>query len=178
MPVANVRALVTCLLLFASVSVGTHRLEAQDAANYQTDFAPDEFAARRTRIYDAIGRTGIAVVQGATGVPGFSVFRQSNDFYYLCGVESAHGYLLLNGRSRTSTLYLPHRDEGRERNEGKILSVEDSVLLKQLTGVNAVRGLEQMAADLTGADLLRHPAVTRNTPCPLHTSYGTDQPTR
>jgi Xaa-Pro aminopeptidase len=164
------RALLACLLLLASAAVGPGRLSAQDAVPYQTDFTREEFAARRARVYDAIGRDGMAVVQGATGVPGFSVFRQSNDFYYLCGVESAHGYLLLNGRSRTTTLYLPHRDEARERNEGKILSVEDSVLLTQLTGVNAVRGLEQLAADLTGADLLRPPAMTLHTPlAPMET---------
>lgn len=114
---------------------------AYTAYAYQTDFTPAEFAARRARVYDAIGTQGIAVVQGASGLPGFSVFRQANDFYYLCGVESAHAYLLLNGRSRTTTLYLPHRDEARERNEGRIFSVEDSTLLVRLTGVDRVRGL-------------------------------------
>ena len=171
MSVAKVRARAACLLLLASASLGSsHRLEAQDAAHYQTDFTRDEFAARRARVYDAIGRDGIAVVQGASGVPGFSVFRQSNEFYYLCGVESAHGYLLLNGRARTTTLYLPHRDAARERNEGKMLATEDSVLLKQLTGVDAVRPLEQMAQDLTGADLLRPPAMVLHTPlAPMET---------
>jgi Xaa-Pro aminopeptidase len=171
MSVAKVRARAACLLLLASASLGSsHRLEAQDAAHYQTDFTRDEFAARRARVYDAIGRDGIAVVQGASGVPGFSVFRQSNEFYYLCGVESAHGYLLLNGRARTTTLYLPHRDAARERNEGKMLAAEDSVLLKQLTGVDAVRPLEQMAQDLTGADLLRPPAMVLHTPlAPMET---------
>lgn len=171
MSVAKVRARAAYLLLLASASLGlSHRLEAQDAAHYQTDFTRDEFAARRARVYDAIGRDGIAVVQGASGVPGFSVFRQSNEFYYLCGVESAHGYLLLNGRARTTTLYLPHRDAARERNEGKMLAAEDSVLLKQLTGVDAVRPLEQMAQDLTGADLLRPPAMVLHTPlAPMET---------
>jgi Xaa-Pro aminopeptidase len=171
MSVAKVRARAACLLLLASASLGSsHRLEAQDAAHYQTDFTRDEFAARRARVYDAIGRDGIAVVQGASGVPGFSVFRQSNEFYYLCGVESAHGYLLLNGRARPTTLYLPHRDAARERNEGKMLAAEDSVLLKQLTGVDAVRPLEQMAQDLTGADLLRPPAMVLHTPlAPMET---------
>jgi Xaa-Pro aminopeptidase len=171
MSVAKVRARAACLLLLASASLGSsHPLEAQDAAHYQTDFTRDEFAARRARVYDAIGRDGIAVVQGASGVPGFSVFRQSNEFYYLCGVESAHGYLLLNGRARTTTLYLPHRDAARERNEGKMLAAEDSVLLKQLTGVDAVRPLEQMAQDLTGADLLRPPAMVLHTPlAPMET---------
>ncbi len=137
---------------------------ARPAHAYQTDFAREEFVARRAQLYDAIGRQGIAVIQGASGVPGFSVFRQSNEFYYLSGVESAHGYLLLNGRSRSTTLYLPRRDEGRERNEGKILAVEDSVLLVQLTGVDRVRGIESLAQDLTGADLLRPPAMALYTP--------------
>jgi Xaa-Pro aminopeptidase len=103
-------------------------------------------------------------VQGASGVPGFSVFRQSNDFYYLSGVESAHGYLLLNGRTRTTTLYLPHRDDARERSEGKSLSAEDTTLVMRLTGVERVRGLESLASDLIGADLIRPPAMTVYTP--------------
>ncbi|MBP6773957.1 MAG: aminopeptidase P family protein [Gemmatimonadaceae bacterium] len=139
-------------------------MRAQEKNGYQTDFTVEEFAARRAKNYDAIGSRGIAVVQGASGVPGFSVFRQSNDFYYLSGVESAHAYLLLNGRSRTSTLYLPHRDEGRERSEGKILSAEDTSLVRQLTGVDQVRGLESLSRDLVGADLIRPPALALYTP--------------
>ena len=139
-------------------------VRAQEKHWYQADFTASEFAARRARIYDAIGAQGIAIVQGASGVPGFSVFRQANDFYYLCGVESAHAYLLLNGRSRTSTLYLPHRDEGAERSGGKILSMEDAALVMRLTGVEQVHGLESLASDLIGADLIRPPALTLFTP--------------
>lgn len=143
---------------------------AQGPAVYQTDFSAEELGARRARVYDAIGREAIAVVQGASGVPGFSVFRQSNDFYYLTGVESAHAYLLLNGRSRAATLYLPHRDEGRERSEGKMLSVEDSSFLVTATGVTRVRALEDLARDLVSADLLRPPALALYTPlAPMET---------
>ncbi|WP_158514930.1 M24 family metallopeptidase [Gemmatimonas phototrophica] len=138
--------------------------QKQDKHYYQTDFAAQEFMARRSQVYDAIGRQSIAVMQGASGVPGFSVFRQSNDFYYLTGVESAHAYLLLNGRTRSATLYLPHRDEGRERNEGKTLSAEDSTLVKQLTGIEQVRGIEHLSSDLIGADLIRPPALALYTP--------------
>lgn len=137
---------------------------AQEKHYYQTDFSIEEFAARRTRVYDAIGDKAIAIVQGARGLAGFSVFRQSNEFYYLCGVESAHAYLLLNGRSRKTTLYLPHRDEGREAGEGKTLSAEDAVLVKKLTGVDNVRGLEFLSSDLIGADLIKPPALTVFTP--------------
>jgi Xaa-Pro aminopeptidase len=159
MRILSPRPLAAALLLLASAAGN-----AQTSHGYQTDFSKEEFAARRAQVYDAIGQQGIAVVQGASGVPGFSVFRQSNEFYYLSGVESAHAYLLLNGRSRRSTLYLPRRDAGREQSEGKILAVEDSLLLVQLTGVDQVRGLEQLSQDLVGADLLRPPAMALYTP--------------
>ena len=137
---------------------------AQEKYWYQSDFTPSELAARRAKIYDAIGAQGVALVQGAAGQPGFSIFRQSNDFYYLCGLESEHAYLLLNGRSRTATLYLAHRDEGREQSEGKRLSAEDAALVTRLTGVEQVRALERLAPDLVGADLIRPPALTLFTP--------------
>ncbi|MCU0623363.1 MAG: Xaa-Pro aminopeptidase [Gemmatimonadaceae bacterium] len=159
-----------CALLLASVAgaAGAPSLPAQSGASamagYQQDFSATELAARRTRVYEAIGPRAIALVQGAAGVPGFSVFRQSNETYYLSGVEAPHAYLLLNGRARTTTLYLPHRDAAREAGEGGMPSVEDSAALTARTGIERVRPLEQLAADLTGADLLRPPALTLYTP--------------
>ena len=43
--------------------------------------------------------------------PGYTRFRQSNDFYYLCGIETPHAYLLLDGETKKATLFLPHRNE-------------------------------------------------------------------
>lgn len=137
---------------------------AQERHYFQKDFSISDFAGRRAKIFDAIGNNAIAVIQGAGGLAGFTVFRQSNSFYYLSGVESAHAYLLLNGKNRKSTLYLPHRDTGRENGEGKVLSAEDADLVIQLTGVNQVRALEYLSADLVGAELLRPPALTLYTP--------------
>jgi Xaa-Pro aminopeptidase len=97
-------------------------------------------------------------MQGTNGLAGFNGFRQSNNFYYLCGLESAHAYLLLNGKNKKTTLYLPHRDEGRERGEGKVLSAEDADLVQELTGVDRVRGLEFLSIDLVGTGLIRPPA--------------------
>jgi Xaa-Pro aminopeptidase len=130
----------------------------QDNHHYQTDFSKEEFTARRMRIMESIGSDAVALVQGASGLPGFSVFRQSNTFYYLTGLETAHAYLLLNGRTKQAILYLPHRDEGRESNEGKVLSAEDSELIKQLTGVNHVKAIEFLSADLVSTGLIRPPA--------------------
>src|SRR5262245_55815313 len=92
---------------------------------FTTDFPPAEFAARRARVYAAIG-DGLALVQGAPSPPGYTRFRQSNEFYYLSGIEVPHAYLLLDGASSQAALYLPHRNTARERSEGKVLSAEDA----------------------------------------------------
>ncbi|HMJ70428.1 MAG TPA: aminopeptidase P N-terminal domain-containing protein [Cyclobacteriaceae bacterium] len=131
---------------------------AQNNHHYQTDFSREEFAGRRGKIFNAIGTNAIAVIQGAAGIPGFTVFRQSNTFYYLTGLETAHAYLLLNSKNRQSTLYLPHRDEGVERGQGKVLSAEDAELVKQLTGIEHVKGIEFLSADLVSTGLIRPPA--------------------
>jgi Xaa-Pro aminopeptidase len=145
---------VTLLVIFCFGSMAL----AQDQHRYQTDFSKEELAARRAAIYASIGNKAVAVLQGAAGIPGFTVFRQANNFYYLSGIESPHAYLLLNGRNKTSTLYLPHRDVGMEQNQGKVLSMEDAALIKQLTGIERVKGLEDLSADLSGTGLLRPPA--------------------
>ena len=136
----------------------------QEKHYFQTDFSVDEFAGRRAKVFEKIGKDAIALIQGASGVDGFSLFRQSNSFYYLCGLETAHAYLLLNGRNKRATLYIPHRDSGRERGEGKTLSAEDADLVKTLTGIDQVRGVEFLSLDLVGTGLIRPPAPTLYTP--------------
>lgn len=131
---------------------------AQNNHHYQTDFSKEELAARRNTILNTIGNKAVAVMQGAAGIPGFSVFRQANNFYYLTGIETPQAYLLMNGRSRSSTLYLPHRDASTEKNEGGVLSAEDAELIKQLTGIEQVKGIEFLSADLVGTGLIRPPA--------------------
>ncbi|UZR98820.1 M24 family metallopeptidase [Chondrinema litorale] len=152
------------ILTWLFLSVSMLSAIAQDKHHYQSDFSIEDFAVRRTTIFEAIGNKAIAVIQGASGVSGFSIFRQSNTFYYLTGLETDHAYLLLNGRNRQTTLYLPHRDEGREKGQGKILSAEDGDLVKQLTGVDRVRAIEFLSSDLISTGLIRPPAPLLYTP--------------
>ena len=139
-------------------------MAAQENHRYQTDFSIEEFAERRTRVLDVIGDNAIALVQGAAGRAGFSIFRQSNTFYYLTGLETDHAYLLLNGKNGQSTLYLPHRDEDREKGQGKILSAEDAGLVKKLTGIDKVKGYEHLSADLLRTGLIKSNAPKLYTP--------------
>ena len=120
----------------------------QDVPLFTTDFPVEEFQARRERVYDAIGPNALAVVQGAPSPVGYVRFRQSNGFYYLTGVESPHAYVLLDGTSRTTRLYLPHRNPRREASEGKLLSAEDGELVMELTGVESVHGTDLLSEHL------------------------------
>ncbi len=132
-----------CLLL--AVLLLSANLFAQDVPLFTSDFTTKEFAARRSKIYDAIGANAVALMQGAPSAVGYVKFRQSNEFYYVCGIEVPHAYLLLNGATKTASLYLPHRNEARERSEGKMLSAEDADLVKQLSGIDNVYGIDLLA---------------------------------
>lgn len=130
------------IVFMASVSYG------QDVPLFTSDFTPEEFRERREKVFDAIGPNAVAVVQGAPSPMGYVRFRQTNSFYYLCGIESPHAYLLLDGSSREASVYLPHRNPGRESSEGKLLSAEDEELTMQLAGVDAVHGVDLLSEHL------------------------------
>src|ERR1043166_6237482 len=159
----KLRWLMVLGLLLAPV-----RVCAQEGFSpFTTDFPPEEFAARRAKIYAAIGETGIALVQGAPSPAGYTRFRQSNEFYYLCGIEVPHAYLLLDGATRRATLYLPHRNEGRERGEGKMLAAEDSDQIRQMAGVEGVYG-----TDVLNEHLVRYAYFRRTLYTPLSPAEG------
>lgn len=119
-----------------------------DVAYYTDDFPPEEFAERRARVFDAIGPNAAAVIQGAPSPEGYARFRQSNEFYYLTGIEVPHAYLVLDGSTQQTTLFLPHRHEARERGEGRMLSAEDEAFLREHAGFNAVAGTDLLAEKL------------------------------
>jgi len=146
---------------FAEIETG--QATARDAAwdekkrsLFQTDFPSDEFRARRTKIFEAIGRGAHALVPGAPPARGFEVFRQTNEFYYCCGLEVPQAYLLLSGADRTAALYLPHRPEKR-RAEGDSLAAEDADLIRERTGVDAVYGPEALSDHLSTVSTLYVP---------------------
>ena len=150
--------------LFALTLSLTWAVTAQEGFSFfTTDFPPEEFAARRAAVYDAIGKGAVAIVQGAPTPDGYSRFRQSNDFYYLCGVEVPNAYLVLDGASRKATLYLPHRNDGRERGEGKVLSAEDAEEVRKLSGVDEVAGTDLLGEHLART-LQRRAPLTAYTP--------------
>ena len=123
---------------------GAVAVRGEAAPYHQTDFPPEEFKARWEVIFNKIGNQAVAVVQGAARTNGFIFPRQTNEFYYLCGIETPGSYLLLDGRTRKTTLYLPARDARLESAEGKVLSAGDADLVKSLSGADEVLSTDAM----------------------------------
>jgi Xaa-Pro aminopeptidase len=121
---------------------------AQAGRAFTTDFTTQEFAARRAKVYDAIGRDGLALMQGLPSVHSSAVFRQSNEFYYVTGVVAPQALVLLDGATRRTILYLPKQDTRRAAVEGELLSSDDPVRTATLTGVDEVKPPDQLLADL------------------------------
>jgi Xaa-Pro aminopeptidase len=102
----------------------------------------EEFAARRARVAEAIG-DAVAIVHGAAEYPAYVKFRQANQFFYLCGVEVPRAILVIDGRAKRSTLFLPPRNERLERSEGPVFVPGPEAL--RLTGVNDVQPRDAFA---------------------------------
>ena len=129
------------LVVTAALSVWVAQPAAQ---HYQSDFPSEEFRARWNRVFERIGDQAVAAVQGVPMTNGYILPRQHNSFYYLSGIETPGSYLVLDGRTKRVTLYLPPRNAGLEAAEGKVLSADDVDLVKKLTGVDDVQSTAAM----------------------------------
>jgi Xaa-Pro aminopeptidase len=87
---------------------------------------------------------------------GFVPLRQSNEFSYLCGLQTAQSYLLLDGREGSSALFLPPRGRG-QLEEGAPPGLEDGDLVRAITGVEDVLPVSGLADRLVDARLIYTP---------------------
>jgi Xaa-Pro aminopeptidase len=124
---------------------------------FQTDFPAEEFIARRAKVAKAIGSSAVEVLRGAPATGAQDLFRQTNDFYYLSGIEVPPAYLLIDGATGATTIYLPNRDPHLERHEGPQLTCEDVELAKKITGAENIRPLDGLALDIAKAKIIHTP---------------------
>jgi Xaa-Pro aminopeptidase len=109
-------------------------------------FPPAEFAARRAKIIEHIG-DAVAVMQGTTERAGEEPLRQSNQFFYLTGVVEPRALLLIDGRTRQTTLFLQPYNEGRAgRAIGPYLG--PGTAAAQVTGIDIVMPRDSFAPAL------------------------------
>ncbi|HEY1337329.1 MAG TPA: Xaa-Pro peptidase family protein [Bryobacteraceae bacterium] len=115
-------------------------------------FPPEEHAARRALVMDKIG-DAVAILQGTTERPGEQPLRQGNQFHYLTGVVEPRAILIVDGKTRRSTLFLNPRNERREqRMFGPGLYPGDEAV--KATGIEAVLARDEFksALDAIGRD--------------------------
>ena len=122
-------------------------------------FTADEFKSRRMKLAKELESNAIAIFQGAPSETGYVKFRQYNEFYYLTGIETPHAYMIIKGDSGETTLYLPHKNERRERSEGPLLSAEDVETVKAMTGVEHVFATTMMGEHLWRMRMRTKPIV-------------------
>ncbi len=109
---------------------------------------PLELQARRDRVAHAIGEGAVALVAAAPAPRRSVRFRQTNEFYYLTAAAEPGAYVVIDGGTGRTTLYLAGRDAHRERSEGPSLAAEDVEPAKELTGTDEVKPVADLPAEL------------------------------
>jgi Xaa-Pro aminopeptidase len=89
-------------------------LAAQPVFRGSEIFPPEEFAARRARVIEKIG-DGVAILLGTSEPPGEMPFRQNSQFFYLTGVAEPRAVVVMDGRAKTTTLFLAPKNDRREQ---------------------------------------------------------------
>lgn len=122
---------------------------------FTPDFTADELAERRQRLATEIGPGAHLLVPGAAPVPTDFPTQDAN-FYYLCGMETSHSYLLIEGGSGRTQLFLPSRDTipGEPHNR---LGFEDARLITERLGIGEVAATTELTAALTGVKVVYLP---------------------
>ena len=120
---------------------------------FESTISVDEYRARRRRLCERVGPASV-LVMGAPAPNDRAPFRQYNEFCYLCGVLVPQSYLLINGRTGATTLFLPaDGQQSRERND-KLILADDPETALEVTGVDAVRPRGELTDALAGVQTL------------------------
>ena len=136
------------LVVLLAAAAGTVAARGQAPPLFTDSLPAEEFAARRAKVFAAIG-DGVAVLEGATEYPAYVRFRQNDQFFYLTGVEVPRALVLLDGKTRQTTLFVAPRNERLERSEGPVLVPGDEAAT--LTGIDRVAARDDFDAAFKAA---------------------------
>src|SRR3954464_13877650 len=128
-------------VLFASLP------HAQPVFRGDEIFPPEEFAARRAGLVERIG-DGVAIVLGTPGPPGEMPFRQNSQFFYLTGVAEPRASVIIDGRTKKTTVFLQPRNDRRDASMYGPALAPGTAPAKQL-GVGAAVAATEFDAAIT-----------------------------
>ena len=117
-------------VLSTSLVLGSLFIFLTSMANELT-FSKEEYARRRSNLMESIS-DGAAIIPGANLPTGFSLYSQNNDFMYFTGVNIPGAVLIIDGKSKESTIFFTIT-ESVAGNEGF-----DLELINDPTGVTGI----------------------------------------
>ena len=133
-------------LIFVSLLLAAQVL-AQPVFRGSEIFPPEEYAARRAKLMAQIG-DGVAILLGTTEPPGEMPFRQNSQFFYLTGVTEPRASVIIDGRVKTTTVFLQEptaKDDQSKYGPGMHPGSETAKML----GVNAALPREDFGKAIT-----------------------------
>ena len=104
---------------------------------FTRDFTVAELRARRQRIAELIGAGAHLLVPAAPPVPEDRRVQDAN-FYYFSGFEICHAYLLVEGGSGRTSLFVPPRDAMAGEEPGNRVGIEDAAQIRERVGADEV----------------------------------------
>lgn len=122
---------------------------------FTPDFTADELTRRRHGIAAKIGRGAHLLVAAAPPVPTDHPVQDAN-YYYFTGLETCHSWLLVEGGSGRSIVFLPSRD-AMAGEPAHRLGFEDADLIRARTGVDDVLATPRLADELANVRVLHLP---------------------
>ncbi|MDD8027741.1 MAG: aminopeptidase P N-terminal domain-containing protein [Acidobacteriota bacterium] len=159
----NLRRLIPALALAAALTMSAF-------AATGLKFDKSEYAARRTALLEKIP-DGTAILFGAQAISSYYPYSQANDFVYLTGVELPNAVLILDGRSKTSTLLLT-ATETAARAEGLDPALARDP--KAFTGIERVMPAESLTSMIAMA-ASRGPVYAPFSPEELYREASTEK---
>jgi len=140
--------------LFTAFTLGCVSSIAAQAGSPAGPVPVERLTARRDGLARVMG-SGIAVLRSSSekniegDYPQDSDYRESNDFFYLTGIESKNSWLVVvadSGRATLVALYLPARDPQSERWTGPTLG--PGAEATTLTGITVVRDADSAESQI------------------------------
>ncbi len=97
-------------------------------------FNPADFEKRRRALMEKIG-DGVAILLGAELPESYVKFRQDNNFYYFSGVEVPDAALIIDGKSKRTTLLVPDEMDADIKQEAWIKPGKEAAELYKVSAV-------------------------------------------